>query len=359
LPVLPVCIFAGFYNQHLMARILRTSTKAKKITALTLVLAMGLPAYRTANAWGSWGHQHINNAAVFTLPKEMRGFFYNHADFVTEEAVVPDLRKFINGDHSEGPKHFIDLEEYDYTDAAAMPQTMKDAKEKFADKLQKSGSLPWQIQELYGKLVTAFKEKSKTKILYIAGDMAHYIGDATQPLHTTSNYDGQQTNQKGIHAFFESQLPELFGESYNFNTGDVHYIKDITAETWSIIARSHSLVDTLLQAEKKAKESFKGEEYKKDADGKVAKNQYGQWIRSKRFAKQFNSELNGMIEKQLRTAVNETASFWYSAWVDAGKPDLSDLDPAGITNRNKKNLESDYKSFEKGKLNGFITDPEY
>jgi len=323
-------------------------------------MAMGLPAYREARAWGTWGHQHINNAAVFTLPKEMRSFFYNHTDFITEEAVVPDLRKFINNDRSEGPKHFIDLEEYNFTDAASMAQTMKDAKEKYPDsQLQKSGSLPWQIQELYGKLVTAFKEKSKTKVLYIAGDLAHYIGDATQPLHTTSNYDGQQTGQKGIHAFFESQLPELFGESYNFNTGNVHYIKDVTAETWSIVAHSHSLVDTLLQAEKTAKASFKGEEYKKDAQGNVAKNQYGQWIRSKAFARQYHDALHGMIEQQLRTAVNETASFWYSAWVDAGKPDLSDLDPGTITDRNKKYLESDYRSFEKGKLVGFTTDLEY
>jgi hypothetical protein len=330
----------------------------KNITAITIAVVLSIPAFRQAHAWGSWGHQHINNAAVFTLPKEMRSFFYNHTDFVTEEAVVPDLRKFINGDRGEGPKHFIDLEEYNYTDAAAMAQSMKEAKEKYEDKrLQKSGSLPWQIEELYAKLVDAFKEKSKTKILYIAGDIAHYIGDATQPLHTTSNYDGQQTNQKGIHSFFESQLPEQFGDSYNFNTGDVHYIKNINTETWRIIAQSHSLVDTLLQAERTAKENFKAEEYKKDAQGNVLKNRYGQWIRSKSFARKYHTELHGMIERQLRTAVNETASFWYSAWVDAGKPDLSDLDPSDITDRNRKNLDADYKSFEKGKLTGFTTDP--
>ena len=344
-----------------MKQKLYTTAAVKKITAAVIIAALSLPAYRQARAWGTWGHQHINNADVFSLPKEMRSFFYNHADFITEEAVVPDLRKFINGDRTEGPKHFIDLEDYDYTNAVAMPQTMKEAKDKYDEqKLQKMGSLPWQIVELQGKLVQAFKEKNKTKILYIAGDLAHYIGDATQPLHTTSNYDGQLTSQKGIHSFFESQLPELFGDSYHFNTGDVHYIKDVTAETWQVVAQSHNLVDSLLQAEKTVKEHFKGEEYKKDAQGNVVKNLYGQWVHSKEYATQYHTALHGMIERQLRTAVTETASFWFTAWTDAGKPDLSTMDPAFITSRNKKNFDSDYKQFQqKGKLTGFTTDLEY
>lgn len=335
--------------------------RAGKLTLSIIIAATGILAYRQATAWGSWGHQHINNAAVFTLPAEMRVFFYNHADFITEEAVVPDLRKFINGDRTEGPKHFIDLEEYDYTTAAAMPQTLKDAKAAYEDgKWQKSGSLPWQIQEMQAKLTEAFKEKNKTKILYIAGDLAHYIGDATQPLHTTSNYDGQQTNQKGIHSFFESQLPELFGNNYRFNTGEVHYIKNIAAETWAIIGHSHALKDSLLQTELDVKKRFKGEEYDKDAQGNVRKNQFGQWVRTKAFARAYHDALNGMIEHQLCTAVTETASFWYTAWADAGKPDLNDLDPKTITKRNRKNLEKDEKSFRQtGRLNSFSADAEY
>jgi hypothetical protein len=58
-------------------------------------------------AWGAWGHQHINRAAVLGLPAEMRPFFYNHIDFITEQAVVPDLRKYTINDRAEFPRHYI------------------------------------------------------------------------------------------------------------------------------------------------------------------------------------------------------------------------------------------------------------
>src|ERR1700730_14803791 len=64
-------------------------------------------------AWGAWGHQHINRSAVFALPADIRPFFYNHIDFITEEAVVPDLRKYTINDKAEFLRHYIDLESYD------------------------------------------------------------------------------------------------------------------------------------------------------------------------------------------------------------------------------------------------------
>jgi hypothetical protein len=47
--------------------------------------------------------------------------------------------------------------------------------------------------------------------------LGHYIGDAHVPLHTTSNYNGQKTNQHGIHGLWESRIPEqLFDERVTF-----------------------------------------------------------------------------------------------------------------------------------------------
>ena len=42
--------------------------------------------------------------------------------------------------------------------------------------------------------------------------------------HTTENYNGQFTNQKGIHGFWESRIPELFYDEYDFITGKAKYI---------------------------------------------------------------------------------------------------------------------------------------
>jgi hypothetical protein len=59
-----------------------------------------------------------------------------------------------------------------------------------------------------------------------------------------------------------------------------------------------------------------------------------------------------MVETQMKKAITATASFWYTAWVNAGKPDLSDLDAPEITKRNSKALKQDIKSFQKGDLFG-------
>ena len=83
-------------------------------------------------SWGTFGHEHINRSAVFALPKPLQTFFYNHIDFITQEATVPDLRKYTMNDKSEGPRHFIDLENYGSIDG--LPATIEEAKKKYDDK---------------------------------------------------------------------------------------------------------------------------------------------------------------------------------------------------------------------------------
>ena len=141
--------------------------------------------------------------------------------------------------------------------------------------LSKNGILPWYMINMMEKLTKAFKEKRKTKILFLAADLGHYIGDAHMPLHTSDNHDGQLTGQKGIHAFWETQLPELFGKEYNYKSEDAKYIRDIEKEVWTIIFNSHSLADTLLLADKNLKKSFQEDKiYKVDSSGKIIKNKF-------------------------------------------------------------------------------------
>jgi hypothetical protein len=289
----------------------------------------------------------------------LQTFFYNHIDFITQEASVPDLRKHTLNDKAEGPRHFIDLENFGSIDS--LPKTLAEAKAKYDEKfLQQNGILPWYMEELMEKLTKAFKEKKKTEILFIAADLGHYIGDAHMPLHTSANYDGQMTNQKGIHALWESRLPELFGKDYNLHVENAKMIDDVKKETWSIIMHSHSLVETLLAADKDLKAKM-GEDkaFKKDAEGKVAKGKYGQQLFADDYTKQFHTALNGMVEKQMRASVEATANFWYTAWVNAGKPDLTDLDPADLTKRNSKLLEEELQLFKQGKLFGIESEKEF
>lgn len=301
-------------------------------------------------SWGVWGHTHINHAAVFALPVEMRSFFYNHIDYITEESVGPDLRKHTIYDKSEGPRHYFDMENYGKIDS--IPLTMKEAKTKFDSAfLAKNGTLPWYIQEMMTKLTKAFKDKNKEQILFLAGDLGHYLGDANMPLHTSDNSDGQLTNQKGIHAFWESQLPEIFGDNYNFYTGDAKYIDNIQQETWRIIKYTHSLIDSLLKDELAVKEIFNKEKiYQKDSLGNIKKTAWGGWIHSYDYAKAYHDKMNGMVERQIRNSLIDVANYWYTAWVNAGKPDLTNLDDAALTTRNSKALDEDFAAWQQGKL---------
>ncbi len=312
-------------------------------------------------AWGSWGHQHINHAAVFALPDEMRPFFYNHIDFVTEEAVGPDLRKYSLNDKSESPRHYINLETFGVRNMDSLPSNLQELKTKYPDSvIQKAGSLPWYILLMQDRLTKAFKGRRKTEIIFLAADLAHYIGDANMPLHTSLNHDGQLTNQKGIHAFFEGQLPELFGKDYNLNTGTAKYIDDITKETWHMIQSSFEKADTLLAVDRKLKETFPKEKiYKLDSAGNVIKNKFNDPVHTFEYCKRYNEMLNGMIERQIREAIREASNYWYTAWINAGRPNLNDLDPEFLTKRNEENFKKDYKLWQEGKVSGFRPEQEF
>ena len=302
-------------------------------------------------AWGAWGHKHINRASVFALPDGMQKFYYNHIDFITEGSVVPDLRRGILNDRAESPKHYIDIEDFGNIPFNTIPKTTEEAYVKYDSAfLNKTGYLPWYIQSLTEKLTQAFKKRNKSEILFLSAELGHYVADAHMPLHTASNHDGQLTNQKGVHALWETQIPELLGSNYNFKTEAAKYIEDVPVETWNIIAHTHSLVDTLLGVEKQTRISFnKDNMYKKDALGKNILL-YSKPVFSDKYTRQFNDAMNGMVENQLRLSILDVASYWYTAWVNGGSPDILSLDDENLTRQNRKNYKLEHKAWNKGKL---------
>lgn len=338
-------------NDSRMKKNLERLTGQPKVFALLLLVPFLL-------SWGSFGHEHINRAAVLSLPDPLRTFFYNHIDFITQESSVPDLRKYTLNDNAEKPRHYIDLE--NFGPSAEIPATLAEAQNKYGKEfLQKNGILPWYIEEVMQKLTQAFRDKRKTEILFLAADLGHYIGDANMPLHTSANHDGQMTDQVGIHSFWESQLPELFGDQYNYYGGSAEYITDIHAEVWKMINRTHALVDTLLQDDRELRQSFPNKGYAVDASGNILKNKFHTPVHTEEYARAYHKKLNGMIERQLRSSIASTASFWYTAWVNAGKPDVLGLDPTEQTERNQANLKRELDLFRQGKLTDIKSEKEF
>ncbi|MBS1567549.1 MAG: S1/P1 Nuclease, partial [Bacteroidetes bacterium] len=147
----------------------------KSLLACTVAIATAV----TCLSWGRWGHEHINRAAIFALPEEMRVFYYNHADYITTEASVADSRRALLNDKSEPARHFIDLENYLTHPGDSMPQTLKEAIDKHDAKfVDDNGTLPWTIEDLQEKLTRAFRNRNKAELLFLSADLAHYMGDA-------------------------------------------------------------------------------------------------------------------------------------------------------------------------------------
>ncbi len=286
--------------------------------------------------WGFYAHQKINYYAVFLLPPQMLVLYKPNISFISEHAVDPDKRRYAVAD--EGPRHYIDIDHYGVYPYTSLPHKWKDAVEKFGeDSLKQYGIVPWHIQIMLNRLTAAFKEKDFIKIMKNSAEIGHYIADAHVPLHANTNHNGQYTNQKGIHAFWESRVPELLAEKeYNFFIGKASYIENPLNFIWLRVLESAKAADSVLQFEKELTSQF-------PSDQKYAfENRNGVVIRqySAAFTIAYNKKLNGMVERRMRQSIFAVASFWYIAWVNAGQPDLKNLS-------NKQFSEVDIKEFDK------------
>lgn len=313
---------------------------ASRLKALLLLLSLLLPLY--GNAWGFFAHQRINRLAVFALPPEMVGFYKKHIRYITENAVNPDKRRYaVEG---EAARHYIDLDVYGDSALYKMPRFWPQAVEQYGeDTLQAYGIVPWHISLMKYQLTQAFKERNLERILRLSTELGHYVADASVPLHTTQNYNGQLTGQHGIHGFWESRLPELFSENYDFFVGQAEYIEQPQLKAWDIIASSHLALDSVLYLEKALAQEF--DEEKKY--GFELRNNLTTRVYSRAFAKAYSDRLNGQVERQMRLAVRSIASFWYTAWVDAGQPSLGTLANT-LTPEQLHQLEMEKKDYEKG-----------
>ncbi|WP_018476557.1 zinc dependent phospholipase C family protein [Pontibacter roseus] len=308
--------------------------------AILLLLLLLPPA--TGYGWGFFAHQCINRLAVFTLPPEMVGFYKKHIRYITENAVNPDRRRYaVEG---EAPRHYIDIDVYGDSALYLMPRFWQEAVDRYGeDTLMAHGIVPWHINLMKFQLTQAFKERDLDRILRLSADIGHYIADACVPLHTTRNYNGQLTGQRGIHAFWETRLPEMLSDDYDFFVGQAQYIEQPQRKAWELVMGAHMALDSVLRLERELTQEFSEEKkYSYEVRGNVTTRVY-----SRAFSEAYHRRLNGQVERQMRLAVQTVSSFWYTAWVDAGQPDLRLL-ASDISEEEKQRLKLEEKEYEQG-----------
>lgn len=311
-----------------------------------IVLATcGLLLVVLCSSWGFYMHYRIGRLAVFTLPGGMSNFYRANIGYLTEHAVAADKRRYV--DSIEAPRHFLDADHYGKRPFAAIPQNWDDAVKKYtADTLYKYGTLPWTIVFEYYHLVKAFKVHDTVGILNTSANLGHYVADAHVPLHLTINYNGQLTGQTGIHAFWESRVPELFSKQWNCYAGKARYIDDPLKEAFRICRSSYAEVDSVLRYEHTLDKSFpRGKKYVSIKHGRQVVQEY-----SEAYSRAYMKMLNRMIQRRMHSSILSVGSFWFSAWVDAGQPNLDKLIARPLSSQQRAEIDKEAAFYRSGRI---------
>ena len=284
---------------YLIMRILTTAAAG----LLVLVLTSGTPA-----AWGFDVHRYITNAAMDHVPEQIRPYFQKHRAFITEHSIDPDLMRTY-GVEAEDPNHFLDMDGVAPDPFTGIPRSEDEyVKLLGPEKAQKMGRIPWRVEEVYNRLVAEFRRPEEGRAIgsgyvnALTAILAHYVEDAHVPFHAVLNYDGQATNQRGIHGRFESDLFRLFQPRMTIAPvvpPPVMHPKDFVFET---LIEGSRLVPRVLAADMGA---TKGREFYDDA-----------------YFEAFFADARPVVERRISEAIGGVAAVIAGAWKTAGSPVL-------------------------------------
>ena len=275
----------------------------------------------------------------------MIAFYKQNIDFLSEHAVDPDKRRYPVKE--EGARHFIDIDYYGTYPFNELPRNWDSAVSKFSmETVQQNGIVPWWLQTMAYRLTEAFKQKNASRILKLSAEIGHYLADAHVPLHASSNHNGQLTGQRGIHGFWESRIPELLADKkWDFFIGKAEYIKDPPNFIWKRVLESAAASDTVLKYEQQLTTRFPADEkFSFENRNGIIIKQY-----STAFSIAYDQLLKGMIERRMRQSIFAVASFWYTAWVNAGQPELTNLSDKNFTPEDVKEFEELNKAWSNKK----------
>jgi hypothetical protein len=270
-------------------------------------IAMVLSAPSRADAWGSEAHKLIMDRAIALLPAELRPFFEANRAVVVERSIDPDTWRTA-GFTEESPNHFLDLdwEGYGKYPFDALPRDLTAAMAKFGrERIEANGMVPWRAEEFHGNLRRAFESYaqrpfSKFDILLYAASLAHYTSDAHVPFHAVFNYDGQLTQQWGIHARWESIMFERYRDRLTIAPKPIAPITRVRDFMFDRLLEGTQLVPAILRS---------------DLDAIGQRDIYDD-----PYYDAFFTANRAVMERRLEESVSAVAAMIAGAWEAAGKP---------------------------------------
>jgi hypothetical protein len=295
---------------------------ARRVLAAVCLAVLALAAApRHVETWGFDVHRLVTGRALDLLPEPIRPFFNRHRAFVVEHSVDPDLWRSA-GFTEEPPRHFMDLDAYDEPPFAALPRDYDAAVEKHGrEMVHRNGTLPWRTEEIYRQLVRAFDDQRKgtggyalENVKFFTAVLSHYAADAHVPLHAVLNYDGQLTNQHGIHSRLETEAVLRYRDRLALSPRTRAPVTTPREFVFDTLVDSFSHVGPVLEADRKA--LGKGLEYD-DA-----------------YFDAFFRRVKPILEQQLSTAMSSVAALVAGAWEQGGRPELP-VDPPRSVRRKR------------------------
>ena len=262
-----------------------------------LVLTAG--AARPASAWGRSAHQLVDEHATQALPKGPKGFFRAH------RLEMPTFAPDAEGPGEEGAERRFATEHFGPFPFRDLPLTEAAARARLPEAAQDAGRLPWLVQESYDALVQRFRDRQKADILAEADRLAALVTDLHNPLAVTEDWDGQRAGQSGLWVRFSVRLPEALEGRLSVDPDVAVLIDDPHGFVFSILRASYVWFDNVL--------------YEDDLASRTSAGQGDLYYDSLR------ERLKPVVQARLRAAAQNVASYWYSAWVAAGKPELETL----------------------------------
>jgi hypothetical protein len=266
-------------------------------------------------SWGSTGHYKISESSSLSYNQQMQEFLA-WVEFLSEHASDADYRK--DTDPTEGPKHYIDIDNYPvFVTNGTIPQTYDSVITIYGSTFViDNGILPWATERTFDSLRNCMQRLDFGKAQIFAADLGHYVADGHMPLHITKNYNGQLTGNTGIHSRYESTMINAHIAEIIYTGEDAIEISNVNQYIFNYLYANYPYCDSVLAADNYAKSistNYSSSAYKNAL-----------WDKSKSFT-------IPLFEQ----ASNAFAALLYTAWVQAGSPSITNTginDPLVVSN---------------------------
>jgi Zinc dependent phospholipase C len=279
-------------------------SRSDRILAIVIVAISLCAAPTPAHGWDSRMHKLIVRLAIDALPESpLKHIFEAHAADLQEDAVAPDEILRPQYGKAEAIRHYIDLENFGVDPFGALqPDFAAMVSEYGAETLSNSGTLPWTIETTAQGVQQAWRKGDCAEAILRSGYLAHYVGDASQPLHTTKYYDGYPQD-RGMHARLEGAADHSVREIEELARPQVHIqqINSVWPSAIGELRHSNALVATTFDADRAAR-AESGAKRGGDFDRALMQRELP------------------MIARQAAEASSVLASIWFYEWKQTGSP---------------------------------------